>query len=102
MTMDIADFSKENITEMHNTLLSFILILLEKQEDNKIVLGFTSKELESVAKKVLDKEYTLNTLFEPILNEEKETIGIELILERLNKSDLLLKGLFGKDSEIVM
>lgn len=99
---DMADFTKENIVEMHNTLLSFILILLEKQEDNKIVLGFTVEELENVANRVLKKEYTLNTLLEPISNEEKETIGVELILERLDKSDLLLKGLFGKSNEIVI
>lgn len=99
---DMADFTKENITEMHNILLSFILILLEKQEENKIVLSFTTEELEDVIKKVLNKEFVLNTLFESIDNEDKETAGVELILERLSKSDLLLKGLFGKSNEIVM
>jgi len=99
---NIEDFTKENITEMHNTILSFILILLDKQDENKIKVSFTIEEMEKISMEVLEQKYTLNTLFEPILDEDGEVTGVELILERFNKSELLLQGLFGGDSEILM
>ena len=102
MVNSINDYSKETITEMHNTLMSFILILLEKQKNNKITIKLTTDELESTAKAVLEHEYTLNTLFDPILDEEDEVIGVELVLERLNRNELLVAGLFGNQNDILM
>jgi len=98
----IENFSKENISEMHNTLLSFILIFLEKQKDNKVTLQFTMEELENVTNGVANHEYILNTLFEPILDEDEEVVGVELKLERLNRNDLLIGELFQNNNNMIM
>lgn len=88
------DFSKENIAELHNTILTFILILLEKYDENKIQVSFKASELEDLAERIMNNEFTLNSLFEPVEDEEGEIVGVNLVLQRFNKSDMLVQGLF--------
>ena len=104
MEFDGTEFSIERVSELHNTLLTFILALLEKYEKNKIIVSFEPEELELLAEKILSNEFTLNSLFEPITDEEDNLIRVDMILQRLNKSEMLLKGLFDLDNndEILM
>ena len=100
---EAAGYSKENLAELHNTLLTFILVLLEKYDENKIELLFEPEELDSLAEKIINSEFTLNSLFEPIENEEGEITGVNLILQRFNRSDMLIKGLFNiQDDNYIM
>lgn len=97
MENDGIPHSKENLAELHNTILTFLLVLLEKYDDNKIEIHFEPEELENLAERIMNNEFTLNSLFEPVEDEEGEVVGVNLILQRFNKTDLLVQGLFNTE-----